>query len=171
MNEQTGSPERKKIAESALQEILRLMGFEGRIETFDQEDDAVLLHIETPDAARLIGRNAQVLDALQIVVSRILTRQTGLPARCTVDVERYRERQKDRLLQLALETAEQVEQTGEPVKLAPMGSADRRIVHQALKDRVKVRTFSEEIGEEGLKRVVIAPGAADSAAALPAEPA
>lgn len=143
--------------EAVLENVLRLMGFEGKVERFDQEDGEILLHVSTPDAGRLIGRNAQVLEALQTVVNRMLRRGEGEGARYLVDVERYRERRKDKLLGMALEAADRAEQTGEPVKLPSMSSRDRRIVHRALTERPGVRTESEEVGEEGEKRVVVFP--------------
>ena len=141
-----------------LANILRLMDFEAKIETFDQGDGEVLFHVESAEAGRLIGRAAQVLDALQTVLNRMIPRVDGVaPVRYTVDVERYRERRKDKLLEMALEGADRALRTGQPASLPPMHSNERRIVHQALKDRSDVRTHSEEAGEEGQKRVIIAP--------------
>ena len=74
-----------------------------------------------------------------------------------MDVERYRERKKDRLLQQALEAAEEVRQTGRAVTLPPMGASDRRVIHQALRDNTLVHTQSGEPDEHGQKRVVISP--------------
>ena len=50
--------------QAVLENVLRLMDFEAKVERFDQEDGEILLHVSTPDAGRLIGRNAQVLEAL-----------------------------------------------------------------------------------------------------------
>ncbi|OQA28383.1 MAG: R3H domain protein [Verrucomicrobia bacterium ADurb.Bin345] len=143
--------------QAVLENVLRLMDFEAKVERFDQEDGEILLHVSTPDAGRLIGRNAQVLEALQTVVNRMLRRGEGDHARYLVDIERYRERRKDKLLAMAIEAAEEAEQTGQPVKLPSMGARDRRTIHQALVDRPGVRTESEESGEEGEKRVVVFP--------------
>jgi spoIIIJ-associated protein len=156
MSEVEASNAQRKKAQEILQELLRLTGFEGKVEAFGQEDGSPLLHIETADAARLIGRDAQVLDALQTVVNRVLAREAGQPVHCVVDVERYRERRKDRLLQMAFDAADRVEQIGQSVKLPPLNAAERRIIHQALRDRPRVRTFSEETRDEGEKRVVVA---------------
>ncbi|OQW96867.1 MAG: hypothetical protein BWK77_03395 [Verrucomicrobia bacterium A1] len=157
MSEQEASKAQQAKAQAILQDLLRLIGFEGKVEAFSQDDGSPLLHIETTDAARLIGRNAQVLDALQTVINRILARQSGQPSHCVVDVERYRERRKDRLLKMAFDAAEQLERTGNSVKLPPMSAGERRIIHQALKDNPRLRTFSEESREDGEKRVVVAP--------------
>lgn len=166
MSEQVSSNEAKDKAAVVLGELLRQIGFEAKIETFTQEDE-ILLHIESPDAARLIGRGAQVLDALQLLLNRMMIRQVENPPHCVVDVERYRERKKDRLLQQALEAAEEVRQTGRAVTLPPMGASDRRVIHQALRDNTSVHTQSGEPDEHGQKRVVISPAGQAEASAAP----
>lgn len=157
MTVQPTSREVRERAQQVLGDLLRLMGFEGRIDGFEQGQEEVLLHIESPDASRLIGRDAQMLNALQTIVNRIVFRGVEQSIRCTVDVERYRERRKDRLVQMANEAADEVRRTGRPVKLTPMNSHDRRVIHQALKDDSAVQTYSEKLEEEGRKLVVVAP--------------
>ncbi|HIE11324.1 MAG TPA: KH domain-containing protein [Kiritimatiellae bacterium] len=144
-------------ARGELERIIGLMGFEAEIQVFEQEGGNLLLHIESPEAARLIGKRAQVLNALQYLLYRILFASGVQGIFCSVDVERYRERHRDRLLQEAFSAADQVRRTGRPVRLRPMQAADRRVVHQALKDHRDVRTDSEQAGQLGLKRVVIRP--------------
>ncbi len=146
---------RREQAQTFLQDVLRLMGFEAKIEAFDQPDNEVLLHIESADAGRLIGRDAQGLEALQLVVNRMAGRQAEQPVRFIVDVERYRERKKDRLLKMALDAADQVRQTGQPVKLPPMSASERRIIHQAIMNEKDLRTWSEALEGEHEKRVVV----------------
>lgn len=134
-----------------LQRLLQLMGFEARVEQFEEKDGEVLLHISTADAALLIGRNGQVLSALQTIINRMA--RSGV--HYVVDIERYRERRKDKLLKMAFDAAERVERTGHSVKLPPMNAHDRRIIHQALKDRPGIKTASEPGNEEGEKCVVV----------------
>ncbi len=155
MSEQEAAKAKSEAAKNILEEILKQMGYEGKVELFDQGEGNFLLHIESADAARLIGKNAQVLDALQFVVNRMVGRRDEEPFHCTVDIERYRERRKDRLLKEAYDAAERVRRNGRPFRLAPMSAGDRRIVHQALKDDPEVETYSEETGERGEKKVVV----------------
>lgn len=155
MSENAGPAVESPLA--ILENILRHMGFEAKLERFDQEEGEVLLHVETQDAARLIGRNAQVLDALQTVLNRMIRRGDGPAVHYIVDVERYRERRKDKLLQMAIEAADRAEQSGQPVRLPAMGSRDRRVIHRALADRPGVTTESEAAGEDGDKVVVVSP--------------
>ncbi|MBN1269738.1 MAG: KH domain-containing protein [Kiritimatiellae bacterium] len=155
MKEKDTTKQATAQAQEELESLLRLMGFEARVEAFVQGDDEILLHIESPDAARLIGRGAQVLDALQYILNRTLYQRNAEALHCVVDVERYRERKKDHLLKETLEAADRVRQSGKPFRLAPMRAGERRIVHQALRDDPDLETYSEEPDEEGRKRVVI----------------
>ena len=155
MSDQDSVKKSREHAQTILQDILRLMGFEAKVEAFDQPENEVLLHIDSPDAGRLIGRDAQGLEALQLVVTRMTGRQPEQPVRFIVDVERYRERKKERLLKMALDAADQVRQTGLAVKLAPMNAADRRIIHHAIMDQKDLRTWSEVLDGDNEKRVVV----------------
>ena len=155
MSEQNSVKQSREQAQAVLRDLLRLMGFEAKVESFDQAENEVLLHVESSDAGRLIGRGAQGLEALQLVVNRMTGRQAEQPVRFIVDIERYRERKKDRLLKMALDAAEQVRQTRQPVKLPPMNASERRIIHQSLKDAKDLRTYSEVLGKENEKRVVV----------------
>jgi len=141
-------------AGSRLKEMLRLMGFEASVQAFASEEEA-LLHVESPDAGRLIGKGAAVLNALQFLLNRMMTRGAGNVPHCVVDVERYRERRKDQLLEMALEAAGRAEQTGRDVRLPPMSAGDRRVIHQALKDREGIETRSGEPDEDGRKSVFV----------------
>lgn len=149
--------DRLNRAKSLLEDLLRLMGFEGEVQGFTMEEGRLLLHVDTKEPAQLIGRGAQVLDALQTVVNRVLTKREGEQVQCTVDVERYRERRKDKLIKMALEAAERALRSGRDVRLPPLNSFERRIVHQALRDDERVGTESEEAEEPGTKRVVVYP--------------
>jgi spoIIIJ-associated protein len=154
-SEQKSVPGGREQAQAVLRDLLRLMGFEAKVESFDQAEHEVLLHIESPDAGRLIGHGAQGLEALQLVVNRMMGRQAEQPARFIVDIERYRERKRDRLLKMALDAAERVRQTGRPEKLPPMNASDRRVIHQALKNQKDLRTWSEILGDKQEKQVVV----------------
>lgn len=105
------------------------------------------------DSGLLIGREGQTLAALQYITSRIVSRIMEAPVRVQFDVGDYRERQDDRLRELALALAERVRTTGRPCSTRPMSSYHRRLVHMALQDSPDVQTRSS--GEGPLKRVII----------------
>ena len=157
MNAQAPDPKVVEHAKTVLEDLLRLMTFEAKVDVFALSEGEAVFHVESADAGRLIGRGAQVLDALQFTLNRMIARRNEATIHCVVDVERYRERRKERVLAEAFEAVERVIKDGAPCKLSSMSSADRRIVHQALKENPAVETYSEPCGDEGHKCVVICP--------------
>ena len=173
MSAQPGMQEMIASAQTILGHLLRLLEFEdARIETATA-DGQVYFQIVTADAARLIGRTSQTLDAIQFLLNRLLSRQYEESPYCVVDAEHYRERRREKLLADAHEALERVRQNGRPWRMPPLNSMERRIIHQALKDLPDIRTHSEDEDSEGRKRVVISIAEDFQPAGLPppAEPA
>ncbi len=105
------------------------------------------------DSGLLIGREGQTLAALQYLASRIVSRAVNAPVRMQFDVGDYRERQDERLRELALSLAERVRSTGRSCSTRPLSSYHRRIIHLALQNMPDVQTRSS--GDGPLKRVIV----------------
>jgi spoIIIJ-associated protein len=115
----------------------------------------VNLVIDGRDVGHLIGKQGEVLNALQYILNIIGNQQIGNGVRATVDGNDYRQRREEALTKLANTIADQVIQRGEEAVLDALPAFERRIVHKALSENAKVSTYSE--GEEPNRRVVIAP--------------
>jgi spoIIIJ-associated protein len=89
------------------------------------------------------------------VVAAITSRQIGQRFPVVVDVEGYRGRRREKLEDIAKRTSDRVARQGRAVKLRPMTSYERRIVHMTLREDRRVVTGSE--GEEPFRSVVISP--------------
>ena len=111
--------------------------------------------IDGRDVGHLVGKQGEVLNALQYLLNIIINQQIGNGVRATVDGNDYRRRREDALTKLANTIADQVVQRGEEAVLDALPAFERRIVHKALSENSKVSTYSE--GEEPNRRVVIAP--------------
>lgn len=111
--------------------------------------------IDGRDVGHLVGKQGEVLNALQYLLNIIINQQIGNGVRATVDGNDYRRRREDALTKLANTIADQVVQRGEEAVLDALPAFERRIVHKALSENAKVSTYSE--GEEPNRRVVIAP--------------
>jgi spoIIIJ-associated protein len=135
-----------------LELLLHHLGFAASIDQQTTED-GVLLNVKTPDADRLIGRNGQVLADLQYLTNRLLFQRNPDAPKVTIDIEGYRAKAEQALVNKALEAAEKVHRLGNVLELEPMSSYDRRIVHNALKDHPHVTTESVEV--EGTTKKVI----------------
>ncbi len=144
-------------AHQILDKILGNVGYEYKI-TSSIEDGEIYFQIDSPEAGRLIGRRAQMVQAIQLVLNRILQRELGADApRCVVDVENYRQRRSEELQKKAMDVAEEARQTGRSVRMQPMNAFDRRTVHRALASDEGVETASVPGKDSRWKSVVVTP--------------
>ncbi|MBI5394684.1 MAG: KH domain-containing protein [Verrucomicrobia bacterium] len=137
-----------------LGELLRLMHIEGRVDQFTTAD-GLLLHVESPEGGRLIGKQGQTLANLQFVVNRMLHKGDENAPHVIVDVCRYRERQRDLLIKHVQEQADRVRRWGDSIKLEPMSPYERRVVHQFFAADPDIETISEGDEEGGRKQVTL----------------
>jgi spoIIIJ-associated protein len=143
-------------AVSAIQSVLASFGIQASIDEYEGDEGEIILDIVGGgDLGILIGRHGRTLDAMQVVVSAITGRTVGRRYPIVVDVEGYRGRRREKLEDMAKRTADRVARQGRPVKLRPMNSYERRVVHMALREDRRVVTGSE--GEDPFRQVVISP--------------
>ena len=103
----------------------------------------------------LIGKNGKNLNALSLIVKENIIKEIGEPYKFVIDVNDYKEKNDQRLERLARKLAREVKLTKDEVKLDPMNSYERRIIHNALTKNKYVTT--ESTGEEPNRCVVIKP--------------
>jgi spoIIIJ-associated protein len=142
------------LAQETLEGLLERMREHGKV-SGRQEEDRIILNIETDDAGLLIGKQGQTLEALQYLISKILAKKSRRKVRVSIDVESYRARHDEALVHLALKNGDKVKRSGKPVTLNPMNPHDRRIVHLTLQGDKELRTMSR--GEGLYKKVIIYP--------------
>ena len=111
--------------------------------------------VDGEDVGLLIGRRGQTIDAVQLLCYRAAFRGLQERKRVVVDAAGYRERRREAIERQADRAAERALKTGKEIELEPMTPTERRVVHQYLKDRAGVETFSE--GEEPERCVIVAP--------------
>lgn len=144
------------IAIAALQDILKHFDVgDVTIDEYEGDDGELILDITGDDLAVLIGRHGKTLDALQFVVSAITVRSIGYRYPVVVDVEGYKNRQRQKLESIARSSANKAANQHRSVKLRPMTPYERRIIHIALRDDSRVETASE--GEGSARHVVVLP--------------
>lgn len=134
--------------------ILAKMTVEGTVTVAEQEMGYRVL-IDSPESARLIGRNGETLDALQTII-RLLSHQLGLAElRLSVDINGYRSQKEEDLVRFVKEVAARVVSTGQSETLRQMSSYERRLAHQAASEVAGV--VSESTGEGTDRRITIRP--------------
>jgi spoIIIJ-associated protein len=150
------------VSRQTVAEMLEKMKIVARVEARYGDPDEegkrpVRIDIRGNDLAVLIGRRAEILNALQYVVNLIVSKQVQSWVQIVIDVEGYRARRERQLRQMAQRMADQAVRTGRRQVLEPMAAVERRIVHLELRDHPHVITQS--IGEEPSRKVTIVPKA------------
>jgi len=140
--------------EDLLEEIAE--GLQLDVEVEVEAGDGVLTgRLKGDDVGLFIGRHGQTIDAVQHLAQRIVFPEGPSSVRVVIDADGYRERRAEALQSDADDAVEETLRTGEPVEFDPMPPWERRIVHEHLRDRAGVETFSE--GEEPARYLVVAP--------------
>ena len=120
------------------------------------EEDRVKIFIDDEENSGLIiGREGQTLSALQYLINRLVSRRMETSIRIQVDTGDYRERQDEKLRQIAQHLADKANEQNRTQSTKPLSSYHRRVVHLALQDHETVFTRSK--GDGPLKRVLIVP--------------
>lgn len=142
------------LAVSYLKAILALFGeTSSSIDEYDGEAGELILDVNGGDLAVLIGRHGRTLDALQMVLSSLMSSRLKFYYPIVVDIEGYKTRRRRKLEDIAHSSAARAKQRHSKVSLAPMNAYERRIIHLALREDTGVVTHSE--GEEPERYVVI----------------
>lgn len=144
----------------ALQEITEAavegLGLSATVQVEDGDEGGLVARIEGDDLDAIVGRDGEVLDAVQLLAAQAVRRVPGGQRRgVLVDAGGYRARRSELLARLAQKAADEAVEFGEEIELEPMSAMDRRTVHMALVDRTDVETRSE--GEDPRRRIVVVP--------------
>jgi spoIIIJ-associated protein len=151
----TGEGAHAALVRELLGEIAHALGSDCRIEV-EERGEAIAASLTGADVAVLIGKRGKTIDAIQYLVGVAVATAGGSEApRVTVDAAGYRDRREARLADVADRSAARVLQSGGTVRLEPMTSAERKIVHMHLKGIDGIETHSE--GDEPTRYVVISP--------------
>src|ERR1700758_2803082 len=140
-------------AKETLDTMLGHLGFVAEIQEIETES-GVQLQVFTAEADALIGHDGETLEDLQFLLNRILQSQDRNAQRVQVDIGHWRAMRDDKLRLRIRQIADTVRISGRPVKLEPMNSYDRRIVHNTLQADPDVMSFSPS-DDARIKRITI----------------
>ena len=105
--------------------------------------------------AIMIGKRGQTLNSLQYLTQLVMNRFSDQYLNVLLDAEDYRRRRNDTLIQLADRLAQKAINTGKNVALEPMPSYERKVIHTALAENKRIKTYS--IGNDPNRHLVITP--------------
>ncbi len=143
-----------------VKKLLQLMKTDAvaTVEVRNSDDDdrqIISVEIEGDDLSFLIGRHAETLNAIQYLISLMVSHEFNRWIPIQVDIQNYRSRRERELQKLARRLADQVVATGRKQTLEPMPANERRIIHIELRKRDDV--FTESVGEDPYRKVYIYP--------------
>lgn len=141
------------IAADYLEELLDIADLDGDLD-MDVDGDRASVSIVGADLQQLVGRDGEVLDALQELTRLAVYRETGERSRLMLDISGYRADRRAQLVALAEETIAKVKESGAPVSLDPMTPFERKVVHDAV---AAAGLTSESSGVEPRRHVVVLP--------------
>ena len=139
---------------AVLEEVVEALDLAAAIDVSEQED-RIVGRIDGEDLGLLIGRRGQTIDAIQLLCYRAAFRGHNERKRVVVDAAGYRDRRREVVERQAERAAERALESGKEIELEPMTPTERKLVHDHLKDRSGLETFSE--GDEPDRCVVVAP--------------
>ena len=137
-----------------LERLVSEMGINASIRVHEDQE-AIVGEVVGDDLGLVIGHHGQTIDAIQHLAYRIAFRGEQTRKRVVVDAAGYRERRAVALRAAADQAAETAVHDRRPVALEAMSALERKVVHEHLKGRHDVETYSE--GEEPSRRLVVAP--------------
>ena len=128
------------------------MGLSVQIEKLTTKDK-ITFQVHGEDLGILIGKHGQTLDAIQYLTNLMANKEVHRRCQIVVDVENYRSRREETLIQLAHRLGAKVRRTRQKIALEPMNAFERKIIHVALQNEKHIKTDSE--GQEPYRHIVI----------------
>lgn len=140
--------------EVLLDEIVDALDLDAEV-VVEETAEEIAARVEGEELGLLIGRRGQTIDAVQLICYRVAFRGRGERKRVSVDAAGYRQRRRETVERQADRAAERALESAKEIELEPMSPTERKIIHDRLKDRSGIETFSE--GEEPERCVIVAP--------------
>lgn len=146
-----------EVAADYLEGLLDIADLDGDID-MDVEGErasvSIISDVSGRDLQKLVGRDGEVLEALQELTRLACHRETGDRSRLMLDIAGHRARKREELTVLGTKAVEEAKEGDEPVKLKPMTPFERKVVHDAV---AAAGLRSESEGEEPNRCVVVLP--------------
>ncbi len=144
--------------EALLERIVEGLGIKAEI-AVEEDEETISATVDGEEVALLIGRHGQTIDAVQLLCFQAAFQGMKERKRVTVDAAGYRDRRRETLEARADRVTDEAMSGDRAVELEPMSSSERRVIHEYLRDRAGIETYSE--GDEPNRYVVVAPLVAD----------
>ncbi|MGZ5309905.1 MAG: Jag family protein [Solirubrobacterales bacterium] len=144
--------------QAVLERILESLELEASV-AVEEDEETIIGTVDGDELGLLIGRHGQTIDAVQLLCFQAAFQGSAERKRVIVDAAGYRDRRRETLERRADRVTEEALSGDRAVELDPMSAAERRVIHEYLRDRAGIETYSE--GDEPHRFVVVAPLVSD----------
>ena len=159
---ETNSKKNREVTEKSLEdakffatELIHKIGLEDAVVDVVNSGDSIDIDVSGSKMGLLIGKRGDTLDAVQYLISLYVNKAKNSYVKVNVDTENYRSKREETLVKLAKSLERRAIRESNAVTLEPMSPNERRIIHSALQNSTKVKTYS--VGEEPNRKLVVAP--------------
>jgi len=150
---------------SVMTDMLGKLGFEAAVEP-REEEGKLILSLKCDKPGRLIGRKGVYIDSFELLLNRVLRKSYEKCDWVSLEIDGYQKRQHQRgerrsnvdvtmLEGMARDAAKEVVRWGDEKRIGPFNSAERRVIHMALRDAEGIETESLPEDGDGRKQVII----------------
>ncbi|NNF46997.1 MAG: RNA-binding protein [Desulfofustis sp.] len=140
------------IVRDELTSILALMECPSTV-TVQAEEGTAHCKVSDEHQEVLTSQDGRVLDSLQYLLRKIVSKKITGRIQLTIDVGDFREKRFQELKERAIEYAALVKEDGKTQVISSLNPSERRVVHVALQDDPDIR--SRSVGEGLFKKVLI----------------
>jgi spoIIIJ-associated protein len=150
-------PETKDIVHKIIEDFLSYVPIKYDIIKVEEKSNGTFYIniIGVDDAGFLIGKAAQFIDSMQLLISQMLNKQLKKTYHITLDVDGYRQKRKDALISKVKAIVDAVKKKEKSITMEPMNAANRRIVHKYLEKEKDIKSIT--VGDGAFKRIVLMP--------------
>ena len=159
---EANSKKNREVTEKSLEdakffatELIHKIGLEDAVVDVVNSGDSIDIDVSGSKMGLLIGKRGDTLDAVQYLISLYVNKAKNSYIKVNVDTENYRSKREETLVKLAKSLERRAIRESNAVTLEPMSPNERRIIHSALQNSTKVKTYS--VGEEPNRKLVVAP--------------
>lgn len=149
------TPKSLEDAKYFVTELTHKMGLSDAEVTVENGGEAVQVTVSGARMGLLIGKRGDTLDAVQYLTSLYVNKPKNSYIKVNVDTEGYRSKREETLIRLGKSLEKRVIKENKEIMLEPMSPNERRIIHAALQNSDKVKTYS--VGEEPHRKIVVSP--------------
>jgi len=152
VEEEIASSESLEVVKTELLQIIELMGFPSTLE-MDNEGLSVSCTLRGEFEENLTGVDGKVLDSLQYILRKVVTRKVPERLRISINVGDFREKRLETLKEKAVELAAMVKEDGKTQVLPALNPSERRAIHMILQEDKEIR--SRSVGDGLFKKILI----------------